>query len=275
MVARADGSGVSSSNKRERELARQKFERQQQRRAEREAARKRRTQVVGVVTGLVVAGLLVGGIWWGTRGSGSGSADPTASPTASPSASPVVAGCTTAPTPTTKTATWKQPDATTKPAATITLDTNCGKVVIKTLAAQAPKTVQSMTFLAQQGYYTDSDCFRLTTQGIYVFQCGSPTNDGKGGPGYQIPDENLPTSKGKDGYPAGTVAMANSGANTNGSQFFLVYQDGTKLSPDYTVWGTVVSGLDMLQKVAAAGVQGGQTDGTPVQPLVITKATTG
>jgi peptidyl-prolyl cis-trans isomerase B (cyclophilin B) len=260
---------VGTSNKRQRELARQKFERQQQRRIEREAARRRRTRVWSAVAGIAVVAVALGLFWFSQRDTGSSTASPSSSPT------PSVRGCTTAPTPTEKTATWTSVPATTKPAAQITLATNCGDIVITTLPAKAPKTVQSMTFLAQQGYYTDSDCFRLTTSGLFVFQCGSPTNDGQGGPGYTIDDENLPTAKGQDGYPAGTVAMANSGTNTNGSQFFLVYQDGTKLGPDYTIWGTVVSGLDVLQRVAAAGVQGGGADGAPVQPLVITKATTG
>jgi peptidyl-prolyl cis-trans isomerase B (cyclophilin B) len=260
---------VSSSNKRERELARTKYERQQQRRVEREQARRRRTRLGAALGGLALVAVAIGLFWFGSRDSGSTT---TVSPTPTAQA---VEGCTAAPTPAAKTATFKAPDAATKPAATITLSTNCGDVTIKTDPAKAPKTVQSMTFLTQQGFFTDSDCFRLTTKGIFVFQCGSPSNDGKGGPGYSIPDENLPTAKAQDGYPAGTVAMANSGADTNGSQFFLVYQDGTKLGPNYTIWGTVVSGLDMLQRVAAAGVQGGQTDGAPVQPLVITKATAG
>lgn len=261
---------MSTSNKRQRELARQKFERQQQRRVEREAARRRSTRITGALIGLAIVAVAVGLFWYSQRDSGSSSASPSPSPT------PVVAGCTTAPTPTEKTQTWASVPAGTKPAAQITLATNCGNVVIKTLPAKAPKTVQAMTFLAQQNYFTDSDCFRLTTEGIFVFQCGSSSNDASGsGPGFTVPDENLPTSKGQDGYPAGTVAMANSGANTNSSQFFLVYKDGSKLGPNYTIWGTVVSGLDVLQKVAAAGVQGGQADGAPVQPLVITKATTG
>ena len=189
---------MSTSNKRQRELARQKFERQQQRRVEREAAERRRTRIVAGITGLAVVAVALGLWWFSQRDSGT----PAASPTAQP-----VAGCTTPPEPTEKTQTWTSVPTATKPAAQITLATNCGDIVIKTLPAKAPKTVQSITFLTQQGYYTDSDCFRLTTSGLFVFQCGSPTNDGKGGPGYQIPDENLPTAKGQDGYPAGTVAM--------------------------------------------------------------------
>ena len=100
----------------------------------------------------------------------------------------------------------------------------------------------------------------------------SPTNNGQGGPGFTVPDENLP-SNGSNNYPAGTVAMANAGAGTAGSQFFIVYKD-TTLPANYTIWGKVVSGLDVVSNVAAAGVQGGGTDGKPAQPIVITKATT-
>ncbi len=90
---------------------------------------------------------------------------------------------------------------------------------------------------------------------------------------HRCPDENLPAS-GANNYPAGTVAMANSGPGTSGSQFFIVYKD-TTLGPDYTIWGKVVSGLDVVQNVAAAGVQTGAGAPAPNQAIVITKATTG
>ena len=107
-----------------------------------------------------------------------------------------------------------------------------------------------------------------------MLQCGSPTNDGTGGPGYTLPDENLPAAAGVN-YPAGTVAMANAGAETNGSQFFIVYED-TTLPAELHDLGQVVSGLDVVQNVAAAGVAGAvRADGPPAQPIVITKATTG
>jgi peptidyl-prolyl cis-trans isomerase B (cyclophilin B) len=153
------------------------------------------------------------------------------------------------------------------------LATNCGDIVIEMDAAKAPKTTQSMAFLAAQGFYTDADCFRLTVTGLFVLQCGSPTNDGQGGPGYSLPDENLPAA-GANNYPAGTVAMANAGPGTAGSQFFIVYKD-TTLGPDYTIWGKVVSGLDVVQNVAAGGVQTGAGAPAPNQKTVITKATTG
>ena len=272
---------MSSSNKRERDLARAKFERQQQRRAQEKAARRRRNQIIAVGAGLAVVVAAVGALLLSSRDNADpAAATPTPTPTASsspstsgsPSTSPVA--CTEAPEPTTKTQTWTAPPGTPlKPKSQyfIKLETNCGDIDIE-IDQAAPKTADSMIFLANEGYYTDSDCFRLTTEGLFVLQCGSPTNNGQGGPGYTVPDENLPEA-GTDNYPEGTVAMANAGAGTSGSQFFIVYKN-TTLPPNYTIWGKVVSGLDVVQKVAAAGVQGGGADGTPAQPIVITKATT-
>ncbi len=275
---------MSSSNKRERELARKKYERQQERRAQREAQHKRRNQIVAVVAGLVVVVGAVAAIVLSSRSDDSATAAPSASPSASASASASVSAstsasataCATAPAPTTKTQTWSAPGGSALPATPPTimkLTTNCGDILIEMDAAKAPKTTQSMAFLAAQGFYTDSDCFRLTVTGLFVLQCGSPTNDGQGGPGYTVPDENLPAA-GTNNYPAGTVAMANAGPGTAGSQFFIVYKD-TTLGPDYTIWGKVVSGLDVVQKVAAAGVQTGAGAPAPNQKTVITKATTG
>jgi peptidyl-prolyl cis-trans isomerase B (cyclophilin B) len=276
---------VSSSNKREREVARAKYERQQARRAEREAAAKKRTKVIAVVASLVVVLGAVGAWAFANRDttpepiaspttSPSASASPSESPSPSPSGSTSTVTCTEAPEPTTKTQTWTAPPGIPlKPQSTyfIELQTNCGTIDIEVDQA-APKTADSMIFLANQGFYTDSDCFRLTTAGLFVLQCGSPTNNGQGGPGYTVPDENLPADT-QNNYPAGTVAMANAGPGTAGSQFFLVYED-TTLPPNYTIWGKVVSGLDVVRYVAEQGVQGGGADGAPVQPIVITKATT-
>ena len=117
---------------------------------------------------------------------------------------------------------------------TITLDTNCGEIVIQTMARQAPVTVTVMATLARNGFFDNTLCHRLTTEGIYVLQCGDPTATGTGGPDFRYVDENLPTA-GKNNYPEGTVAMANSGPpGTNGSQFFLVYKN-TTLGPNYTL----------------------------------------
>jgi peptidyl-prolyl cis-trans isomerase B (cyclophilin B) len=174
----------------------------------------------------------------------------------------------------------KQPTVAAKSLAkTLTLTTNCGPIVISLLGSKAPITVTSIATLANAGYYNKSLCHRLTTEGIFVLQCGDPTASGSGSPtgwkGYI--DENLPKVGAKN-YPAGTVAMANSGPKTNGSQFFLVYQD-TQLGPDYTIWGKITKGLDLVQKIGAVGayqMSGEQAmyapDGFPIQMVEIVKA---
>jgi peptidyl-prolyl cis-trans isomerase B (cyclophilin B) len=145
--------------------------------------------------------------------------------------------------------------------------TNCGTIVVALNGKHAPVTVNSFAFLSNKGYFTDTPCHRLTTAGIFVLQCGDPTGSGSGGPGYTIPDENL---KGAT-YPAGTLAMANTGRpHTGGSQFFFVYAN-TSLPPQYTPFGRVRTGLDVLTRIAKAGTDNsnGQGDGHPSQPVVI------
>jgi peptidyl-prolyl cis-trans isomerase B (cyclophilin B) len=149
---------------------------------------------------------------------------------------------------------------------TATIETNCGQIVVALDGKDAPRTVNSFAFLAGKSYFDDTICHRLTTAGIFVLQCGDPTATGAGGPGYELPDENLKGAK----YPAGTVAMANAGPDTGGSQFFFVYDD-TRLPPAYTPFGTITTGLDVLRNIAAAGSDdsNGPGDGAPVQPVVI------
>ena len=151
--------------------------------------------------------------------------------------------------------------------ASITFTTNQGEIVIETTPALAPLTVNAIAALAQKNYFDNTICHRLTTEGIFVLQCGDPTGTGTGGPGFNIPDENLPQTT-ENNYPAGTVAMANAGPGTSGSQFFLVYQD-TTLGPDYTIWGSITSGLDILQTIASAGVVDGGADGAPLTGVTI------
>ena len=151
--------------------------------------------------------------------------------------------------------------------ATISFTTNQGEIVIETTPSLAPLTVNAIAALAQKNYFDKTICHRLTTEGIYVLQCGDPTGTGTGGPGFNIPDENLPEAV-ENNYPAGTVAMANAGPGTSGSQFFLVYQD-TTLGPDYTIWGSITSGLDILKTIASAGVVDGGADGAPVTGVTI------
>ena len=152
---------------------------------------------------------------------------------------------------------------------TFILVTNCGTIVITTVGKKAPWTLTEMSTLAKAGYFDGSLCHRLTTAGIFVLQCGDPTATGTGGPGFTYPDENLPANA-VNNYPAGTVAMANSGPGTNGSQFFLVFAD-TTLGPDYTIWGKITKGLDIVQAIAKAGVKGGGGDGTPNTKIALTK----
>ena len=150
-----------------------------------------------------------------------------------------------------------------------TLITNCGKIIITTEGVKAPVTLTALMALAKANYFDNSLCHRLTTQGLYVLQCGDPTANGTGGPGFTFRDENLPKNVANN-YPAGTVAMANSGPSTNGSQFFLVYAN-TTLPPAYTIWGKITTGLDIVKAIAAAGVQGGGADGKPAQAIAIEK----
>jgi peptidyl-prolyl cis-trans isomerase B (cyclophilin B) len=142
----------------------------------------------------------------------------------------------------------------------VVFHTTQGDITVKALTSAAPCTTYSFRYLIEHGYYSGTHCHRLTTQRIYVLQCGDPTGTGSGGPGYSFNDENLAGAT----YPAGTVAMANAGPNTNGSQFFFTWKD-TTLHPNYTPFGVVTSGMDVLQRIAAAGEddQNNPGDGYP------------
>ncbi|MGO4593629.1 peptidylprolyl isomerase [Leifsonia sp. 2TAF2] len=139
--------------------------------------------------------------------------------------------------------------------------------------AAAPQAVSSTVSLVQKKFYDGLTCHRLTNGGFYVLQCGDPEGTGQGGPGYEYgPIENAPAD---NVYKAGTIAMARQGnnADSQGSQFFIVYDD-TKISADqaggYTVIGSVTSGLDQLKsQVTDKGVEGGKTDGAPAVKTTI------
>ena len=156
---------------------------------------------------------------------------------------------------------------------TITLTTNCGEIQIEADGINAPLTVISMSYLANKGFFDNSPCHRVTNQGIFVLQCGDPSGKGFGGPLYTAPDENLPKGTGNI-YPAGSVAMANTGPNTNGSQFFIIYDDNSRLAPNYTLWGRVIKGLEIVKAVAAMGSDNSHPagGGVPNQPITIEKA---
>ena len=152
------------------------------------------------------------------------------------------------------------------PATSLKISTNRGVITATLDGSNTPCTANSFTSLAKQGYFDGTTCHRLTTQGIFVLQCGDPTGTGSGGPGYAFDDE----LTGQETYPAGTLAMANSGQDTNGSQFFLVYAD-TSLPPSYTVFGKIdPHGRRVVEGVAKAGTTDGGPDGAPKEDVVIT-----
>jgi peptidyl-prolyl cis-trans isomerase B (cyclophilin B) len=268
---------VVTQEQRKRQLAREKFLRQQQRRT----AARRKARVRNSVIASVLGVILVGSLALYTSGVMKDDDKASASAETTPSAAPT----SKAPDPCDKPAagkvkseTWKKEPAMTIDESakyTMQLATTCGEIDIAMKTSAAPHTVNSFNFLAGKGFFDHTKCHRLTTNGIYVLQCGDPTGSGSGGPGYTIPDENLKDKSLKGNvYPAGTVAMANTGqAHTGGSQFFLVFQD-SQLPPSYTPFGTISdSGMKVLKKIAAAGESTGQGDGAPNATVVINKAT--
>jgi peptidyl-prolyl cis-trans isomerase B (cyclophilin B) len=147
----------------------------------------------------------------------------------------------------------------------VTLRTTQGELALELDATKAPCTVNSFVSLARAGFFADSTCHRLTTAKIFVLQCGDPSETGTGGPGYRFHDENLPVGA-APAYPRGTVAMANAGPDTNGSQFFIVYRD-SGIDPNYPVFGRVTAGLDVIDRVAASGAPDG--DGPPNLSVIV------
>lgn len=259
-----------SSDQRRRQLAREKFERQQERRA----ATRRRQQKIAAISVAVVMVLVGGAIAAASIVDGDDKKDKqtVAGDQSTPSQQ------ASAPPEEPKTPEPKMAiDA--KAKYTLAMKTSQGAISFGMDAAKTPRTVNSFKSLADKGYFDGTKCHRLTTEGIFVLQCGDPKGDGTGGPGYNIPDENL-TALGKAGsdgtvvFPAGTVAMANTGQpNSGGSQFFLVYKE-TKLPPTYTPFGKIdAAGLKAVQKVAAAGVEGNAKDGAPKSAVTVEKVT--
>lgn len=151
----------------------------------------------------------------------------------------------------------------------ITIDTNYGKIVFETYDADAPNTVKNFVTLADKGFYNGLTFHRVIKG--FMIQGGDPNGNGTGGPGYQFADELNPTTPSyKAGYKKGVVAMANAGPNTNGSQFFIMTAD-YPLPNNYTIFGKVVSGQDVVDKIAL--VQTGAND-KPISPVTMTKVST-
>ena len=259
-----------SKRSRDRQLAKLAARRQ----AERDAAARRRSLIAGIVVGVlglvvVIVGLSV--LLGDDTDSASPSESPSASPStsASPSAAPGTKIGTVTPTAANESGEVacgaKAPPKAGKPKPqfagpppmkidtkatyTATMVTSCGTIVIELDAERAPQTVNSFVFLAKQGYFDGQYFHRLDTS-IDVIQGGDPSGTGSDGPGYAIPDE----LNGKLTYTPGTLAMANAGPNTGGSQFFIITgPEGTNLdgNPNYTIFGKIVEGLGVAQKIQA------------------------
>ncbi len=285
------------TNEQRRAAAKRKLERQLERRAEKERKRRLYTIIGSAAAAVIVIGAVVATIVITNRDPG-GETTASASSTASTSseASPLdapepaqtgalppfqapeglggdcqyPASAEAASKPIKAPRTGKVP---TEPAqVSASMATNQGNIGLQLDNAKSPCTVNSFASLAQQGFFDGTPCHRLTTSdSLAVLQCGDPTGVGTGGPGYQFANE-YPTDQYQPDdpkltepvvYPRGTLAMANAGPGTNGSQFFLVFKD-SQLPPNYTVFGTIdETGLATLDKIAAAGTVDGGPDGAP------------
>jgi peptidyl-prolyl cis-trans isomerase B (cyclophilin B) len=266
---------VASSKSRQRALARAKTERQIARRAA--AARRRRQWQAGIGTAVVLALLVVVVIWK----TGGFSPAPAAAEECAYTTVDQATGITDVGKPPTR-------DVVKNGVETMTISLGQGTVTAKLDPSKAPCTVNSFRYLAGKKFFDNTTCHRL---GDTFLQCGDPSGTGSGGPAYRFPDENLPSPAAPSAdpsasaspsaapsetvlYPAGTLAMANSGANTNSSQFFLVFKD-QQFPPNYTIFGTITGGLDVLQKIGAAGNDGSSQagGGKPNQEVKISSLT--
>jgi len=279
-----------SKRSRDRHLAKLAARRQ----AERDAIRRRRQRILTTIGAVVaIALVLAGGLNLLNKSpSDKASATPTLTPSASPTVKPgtQTGTVTPQPAPTTVACGAKAPPDAGKPKPQFagpppmtidqsktyiaTVETSCGTIVIELDAKTAPQTVNSFVFLAEQGYFDGQYVHRLDTS-IDVIQGGDPTGTGSGGPGYSIPDE----LTGKESYAPGVLAMANAGPNTGGSQFFLITgPNGHNLdaSPNYTIFGNVVKGLDVAQTIQQLPIQdpsAGITGQQPKDAIYIDKVT--
>ncbi|WP_064256326.1 peptidylprolyl isomerase [Rhodococcus sp. D-6] len=284
------------SNAQRRQAAKRKLERQLERRAERERKRRRMTIALSALGVIVVVGAGVA-LWAVDRG------DDTATEAASNDTSgsemeyaalpdgrseplPETVSCS-------YTADGRELSKPAEPPRTegirttgegntdisVSMETSQGNIGLILHNDDSPCTVNSFLSLASQNFFDETPCHRLTTSpSLQVLQCGDPSGSGSGGPGYQFANEfptdqfaaDDPAAQEPMTYPRGTLAMANAGPDTNGSQFFLVYGDSV-LPPQYTVFGTIdETGLATLDKIAAAGVAGGAADGAPALETTLT-----
>jgi cyclophilin family peptidyl-prolyl cis-trans isomerase len=257
---------------------RQKAGRQARLEAE-QKARKRRVALRRVITLVIVAVVVVGLSYLIFKPGKKSSATPTTPVSSSTTTKPAPAGgsgdkspgaiTTSADCPTSLTTTLNKPSYSSYPPMTIdpsktytaVVTTDIGPFTIQLDPKTAPKAVNSFVFLAKQHFY-DCIIFHRVIK-TFMDQTGDPTGTGDGGPGYQFDDE-LPATANPQ-YPLGSVAMANSGPNTNGSQFFIVAgPEGESLAPSYTIFGKVISGMSVVDQINAGGSAASSSTGTPV-----------
>jgi peptidyl-prolyl cis-trans isomerase B (cyclophilin B) len=270
---------VTSTRERQRAAARARLEREMAERAARARKRRQTQAIVGAAAVLVL--VAAGTVWLVTSLGGDDKKENTAG-------SPGFAQCAYTEVP--KDARTKQikdvglppGQQVNKGSQTMTIATNLGPITATLDRADVPCTAGAFTHLASKGFFDNTKCHRLVTQGIKVLQCGDPSatgkgwrqTDGTGGPSFNMAEENLPTDE-RPPYPEGVIAMANSGQQgSTGSQFFIVYGD-SQLDPNYTVLGTITGGMDVVKQVAAAGDDGAFAQqaggGHPKKEIVITK----
>ena len=268
-----------SPNARDRARDKRRYEKRQNVLDQREVEARRNKQVLGVVLAmlLVIGGFVGLTLALNNDDKFSALGQPTGQATspetsASGTQATAVAGCVTAPKVPTDKRTGTLPDKSTAAGKTYvaTITTNCGVITMELDGTKAPQTVASFLGLAKNGYWVDSPCHRLVTAGIFVLQCGDPTGTGSGGPGYGYGVENAPADF---TFAPGTLAMARtSDPNSNGGQFFIVFKE-TKLqdATGYSIFGKVISGMDIVDKIAAAGANPADAGGNtaPVQPISI------
>lgn len=261
------------SSRQQRENAHRKLQRQLERRAE--IARKRRQN--WIITGSVFAVVVIAlGVWVvvaNNRSDGSASAAGSSGAAAGTSAA-TATGCTYGPAAAGGSGVKDvgAPPNTETPVktgtVTVAVKTSAGDMTFTLDRAKAPCAVESWSYLISKQFYDNTPCHRLTTKGLFVLQCGDPSGTGSGGPSYQYKEE---APAGDNPYGRGVIAMANAGTGTTGSQFFILYKD-SKLPASYSVVGTVTSGLEIVDQIAAAGSTP-TGDGKPNTPITITSMT--
>ena len=259
----------------ERDRAREKrrYEKHQAKLERRQAEARRNKQVLGIVLAmlLVIGGFVGVSLALSKDGKTAASGQPTSAAT-TPAVH--VAGCDTPPKVPTDKRTGTLPAKKTAAGKTFiaTVTTNCGVITMELDGTKAPQTVASFLGLAKSGYWADSPCHRLTTSGIFVLQCGDPTGTGSGNPGYGFGVENAPADS---TFAPGTLAMARAtDPNSNGGQFFIVYRSTVlKDATGYSIFGKITSGMDIVDKIAAAGATPADASGNtaPLQPISILK----